>query len=611
MAGVGEYDEVGGLTMVGVMQYEKARACWEKQMADKSEEMAGRMCWPVEWFPEKMPIENMTGNATSFYLQSMVSPLDTVGQSFPPYQNTVESTEDVLVFSDSYGYCKEIMEQAPPGRLGVTNVQTRAPGKYTEKDVKNLVGMHPWDLIIFGLGIDPPPSTELEAYHKYQFEMVIALLHILKKVAEDPSRCKRLAIITCDAFALEKEVHEECGLGLICNCTLFGMANTGRQEVQCPIQYIDTEWALTSENTKFIVAELFRHQSFGHNTVRILNKGRYVLRAMPSLPYENGPELELPTEGVIGISGGNGALGLVMGLWLLYKAQEQGGKHFSIEFLSRSMKINDQNMPNWMEVQRMAGELGIKVSQERCDCGDQASVDAYIKGHTPNMAGFIHSAGVLRDSMVLNQTPDKFEDVYQAKSRAALYLHDALERYENPNLKFFWLFSSGAVYGNMGQLNYSSSNAWLDGLARHRRALGKPCQAPQWGAWGEVGMAVNLDDASRRRMANSPMPYFSNAEGLFGLECGIRSQMPHFQVFKANSPLIFAMIMGDDAPIQCYTRNFYSGFAPPPPGDANKNHYTTISYETRKNNHDLSKGLVFQHLWGEIADDMEYYNDLA
>lgn len=91
----------------------------------------------------------------------------------------------------------------------------------------------------------------------------------------------------------------------------------------------------------------------------------------------------------------------------------------------------------------------------------------------------------------------------------------------------------------------------------------------RWGAWGEVGMAANLDEASQRRMAMSPMPPFTNvqnsdnfkdkflhfmtsflqcqchgvhgertdsirsdtlqAEGLFGLECGLRSTVPlHF-----------------------------------------------------------------------------------
>merc|ERR1711920_695925 len=157
-----------------------------------------------------------------------------------------------------------------------------------------------------------------------------------------------------------------------------------------------------------------------------------------------------------------------------------------------------------------------------------------------------------------------------------------------------WLFSSGAVYGNMGQLNYSASNAYLDALARHRRALGKPCQAPQWGAWGDVGMAANLDDASRRRMANSPMPYFSNAEGLFGLECLIRSNLPYGEVHKTNPPLIWGMVQGDDLPIQCWTRQFYSYLAPPPPGDPTKNPYLTVSYEGRQSgNQKLMNGLVF------------------
>ena len=196
---------------------------------------------------------------------------------------------------------------------------------------------------------------------------------------------------------------------------------------------------------------------------------------------------------------GQSAADKVMGGWLLRKAKEQGGKKFSIKFLSRSMKVSDQNMPNWKEIERMAAELGITVEHAKCDCSSQPSVEEFIKADSPNIVGMIHSAGILQDSMLFNQTWEKFDAVWDSKSRAAFYIHDAFERYENPGLQFFWVFSSGAVYGNMGQLNYSASNAWLDALARHRRALGKPCMAPQWGAWGEVGMAANLDDASRRR----------------------------------------------------------------------------------------------------------------
>uniref|UniRef100_A0A7S1QI40 Ketoreductase domain-containing protein n=1 Tax=Alexandrium catenella TaxID=2925 RepID=A0A7S1QI40_ALECA len=599
------YDEESGLlTMVGE-QTSRIGPAYEKLMAEKSAVMSGGMCWPLEWFPEHMPIENASGTATEFYFRSLANPLGTVSQ-FPEVDYGQPSKEDVLVFSDSYGFCKEIMEQAPPNRLGITNVQTKLASKYVQKDVKNLVKMHPWDMIIFALGIDPPDSNDVEVLHKHQFEVVMPLLYIMQEIANDSTRCKRLAIITADCFADEREFHEENGIGGICNCTLFGMANTGRQEIQCPVQYIDTEWALRTENTKYIVAELFRHQSFGYNTVRILNKGRYVLRQMPAKPYEHGPDFVCPDEGVVGISGGNGALGLVMGLWMLRKAQQQGGKKFSIQFLSRSAKINDQNMPNWKEVERLAAELGISVIQAKCDCSKQEGVEEYIREKTPNLAGFIHSAGILQDSMLYNQTWEKFDAVFEAKSRAALYLHDALERYENPGLEFFWMFSSVAVFGNMGQLNYSASNSFLDGLARHRRALGKVCQAPQWGAWGDVGMAANLDDASRRRMANSPMPYFSNAEGLYGLECGLRSNLAFFSVYKFNPPLMFGMIQGDDVPMQNYTRNITSEICPPPPGDPTKNLYSTIGYEMRTENHRYENGLVFQSYWPEVADAAQY-----
>merc|ERR1712187_55086 len=137
-------------------------------------------------------------------------------------------------------------------------------------------------------------------------------------------------------------------------------------------------------------------------------------------------------------------------------------------------------------------------------------------------------------------------------------------------------------------------------------ALGKPCQAPQWGAWGDVGMAANLDDASRRRMANSPMPYFSNAEGLYGMECGLRSNLPYFGVFKMNPPLMFGMIYGDDMPIQNYTRNFTSEIVPPPPGDPDKNPYTTLAYETRTANHYPANGLVMQAYWPQVAAQLNY-----
>eukprot|EP00931_Biecheleriopsis_adriatica_P117049 TRINITY_DN92604_c0_g1_i1.p1 TRINITY_DN92604_c0_g1~~TRINITY_DN92604_c0_g1_i1.p1 ORF type:complete len:625 (-),score=139.53 TRINITY_DN92604_c0_g1_i1:121-1899(-) len=591
--------------MFGEQKPAAIKSAYDRIMKQVAEDLDGETCWPVEWYPEHLPTESATGNSIAFYTQAKADPGGCVdGGQWPPVDNSGVQGEDVLVFSDSYGYCKEILQQAPPGRIGNSSVQTKAAEKYTTKEVQKLVGSQSWDLIIFALCIDLPASNSLEDIHKQQAAVVKVLLAILLKLSDDATRCKRLCVITCDCFAEEREIHEEIGLGLVTNANMFGMCNTARLEVQCPIQYIDTEWALRTENTKYLVAEIFRHSSFGHNSVRLLNRGRYVLRQMPAKPYERKPDLQLPEDGVIGISGGNGALGLVMGLWLLKKAKEQGGKKFTIKFLSRSMKISDQNMPNWREIEALADSLGITVEQGKCDVGSQESVDSFVKSVSPNLTGFIHSAGILQDAMLMNQTWEKFDAVYESKSRAAAYLHDALERHDNPKLRFFWMFSSTSVYGNMGQLNYSSSNSWLDGLARHRRAMGKIAMAPQWGAWGEVGMAANLDDASKRRMAQSPMPPFSNAEGLYGLECGLRTGLPYFSVFKVNAHIMFGAVQGDDHPTQCYMSNFTSQIFPPAPGDPKKNTYRALSYEVRKGLQ-LNDGLVFRHYHRKAAQAMD------
>merc|ERR1719277_334836 len=107
----------------------------------------------------------------------------------------------------------------------------------------------------------------------------------------------------------------------------------------------------------------------------------------------------------------------------------------------------------WRKIQTKAEEMGLTVEQGKVDMSTQEAVDAFVKGVDGKLIGFIHSAGVLQDSMIPNQTWEKFESVYASKHWAALYLHDALEKMPNPNLAFFWLFSSVAVYGNMGQIN--------------------------------------------------------------------------------------------------------------------------------------------------------------
>jgi hypothetical protein len=203
------------------------------------------------------------------------------------------------------------------------------------------------------------------------------------------------------------------------------------------------------------------------------------------------------------------------------------------------------------------------VEQCKFDLNTKEAVQAFCEAHATTLVGFVHSAGVLRDGMLFQLDWDKFDEVWQPKNRAALYLHEAFEKVGCP-LSFYWMFSSTSTYGNMGQLNYSASNAHLDAIARHRRSLGKPALTIQWGAWGEVGMAANLDENSKKRMAASPMPSFANWMGLKGLEGLISTNVAYGAVYQVNAEYLYGMTNSlYEGKNGQYTRNFYGDLAPP------------------------------------------------
>jgi len=587
----------------------QAQNVYKQLIDERMKHIDGTFCYITDWFPESLPLENRYGSC----MHDMVRALEntgtaTFGLPLPDEEPPAQAPElNVLVFSDEYGFCKGILEVVPKKLLGKKQVVTKAASSLNPKEIKQLLSPG-WDIVIFAYGIDTPARNEVADVLKQQ-DAVAKLYFLLLQEMQKANNCKGLVCITADCFADEAEIHEECGVGLVTHGTLFGMSNTARIELEIPLLYIDTEWSLPNEAMPMLASEVFRKETFGRNTVRILKTGRYVMRQVMATQYaEAGQgELQLPKKGgIIAISGGNGALALVMGKWLMHLAQRRGATGFTIKFLSRSMKIGEENAQTWETIQRMGEHLGIIAEQAKCDVSKQSAVDEFIAEVSPNLAGFIHSAGILQDAMLGNQTWEKFEAVFDPKSRAALYLHDALERHANPDLKFFWMFSSTSVYGNMGQINYGGSNSYLDGLARHRRAMGKPAMVIQWGAWGEVGMAANLDSASKQRFQQGPQPPFTNAEGLEGLEMGIRTKVAYFGVFKYNAPVVIAGVQNSQSINHSYARHFVSNLVPLPAAKTVDDMYDFVRSQTGGSARvPLSSGLVYRHFLNYDSDEDE------
>ncbi|WP_446681703.1 SDR family NAD(P)-dependent oxidoreductase [Allokutzneria oryzae] len=155
--------------------------------------------------------------------------------------------------------------------------------------------------------------------------------------------------------------------------------------------------------------------------------------------------------------------------------------------------------------------LGAEVSLVACDVADREALRALLDGR--ELAGVVHTAGVIDDGVIESMTPDRLDTVLRPKVDAAWNLHELTRDHD---LSMFTMFSSAAgVLGSPGQSNYAAANGFLDALAEHRAQLGLPGLSLAWGLWAtEDGMAGGLAEADRGRMTRSGVAGLTPAQGL-------------------------------------------------------------------------------------------------
>ena len=110
---------------------------------------------------------------------------------------------------------------------------------------------------------------------------------------------------------------------------------------------------------------------------------------------------------------------------------------------------------------------GIEATYYTCDVTDSKAVNAVMGEVTERYGkidGIVHGAGVLRDSLLSQMTPDDFSMVANVKLLGAWNLFSAAEK---AGLKFFvGLSSVAAIQGNPGQTNYTAANRMMSALLR-------------------------------------------------------------------------------------------------------------------------------------------------
>ncbi|WP_344149056.1 type I polyketide synthase [Streptomonospora arabica] len=212
--------------------------------------------------------------------------------------------------------------------------------------------------------------------------------------------------------------------------------------------------------------------------------------------------------GTVLITGGTGALGAHTARYLAGR----GGDRLHLLLAGR-------RGPRAPGADALAAELrasGTRVTLAACDVADRADVErllADVPAEHP-LTAVVHAAAALDDAPIADLDSARMEAAMAVKAGAARHLHELTA---GTGLSAFLLYSSVAgLLGVGGQGNYAPANAYLDALARHRRAAGLPATSLAWGHWSGEGMARRADVAGM--LARHGMPGMPAATATAALE---------------------------------------------------------------------------------------------
>ena len=206
------------------------------------------------------------------------------------------------------------------------------------------------------------------------------------------------------------------------------------------------------------------------------------------------------------VTGGLGGLGLATARWLV----ERGARHLALVGRGAASAAAEAVIS---ELRRAA-----RVAVVQADVGDAArwpATAAALERALPKISGVFHAAGVLGDGVFTGQDATRLAAVMHPKLLGAWHLH----RWA-PDAVFVLFGSTAGLLGEAGQTTYAAANAWLAGLAHHRRARGRHALCVDWGPWADVGLAAaRLAQGVGGGRGFVP---FAAADGLRALETAIR-----------------------------------------------------------------------------------------
>jgi natural product biosynthesis luciferase-like monooxygenase protein len=236
-------------------------------------------------------------------------------------------------------------------------------------------------------------------------------------------------------------------------------------------------------------------QADREDQVAFRNGRRYVARLRELRQPPAVRPLPIRADGGYLITGGLGGIGLKLAEWLV----RHGARRLVL--LGRTAVpprgdwgALDRSHPlkAALSTVRDLESHGARVHLASADVADEAALTSLLadlqqSGFLP-LRGVFHAAGVGLNRTVAELDTPGLHQVLRAKVTGSWLLHWLTA--EQP-LDFFVLFSAvNSILAQPGQGSYAAANAFLDSLAHHRAAQGRPALCVNWGPWGDVGFGA-------------------------------------------------------------------------------------------------------------------------
>jgi acyl transferase domain-containing protein/acyl carrier protein len=347
---------------------------------------------------------------------------------------------------------------------------------------------------------EPAGDAVVDRVHK----AIGRLLRLVQQwLAEDRLAESRMVVVTEHAIAARPD-DDTVDLAA---AAVWGLIRSAQAEHPGRFLLVDIDEYETSRSAIPGVLACAEPQAVVRDHVVLVSR---LARLTPAA--ESAPEpTSWASDGAVLITGGTGGLGGLM------------ARHLVADLGVRSLVLTSRrglDAPDAVTMRDELAELGAEVTVAACDVSDREEVAALLAAHP--ITAVVHTAGVLDDGVITALNADRLDAVLSPKVDGAWHLHELTA---DRDLTAFVVFSSVAgTMGAPGQGNYAAANAFLDGLAQHRRLLGLPAASIAWGPWDQgAGMTSGLGEADLQRLARAGITALTPATGVELFDAALRA----------------------------------------------------------------------------------------